>query len=1049
MPILRLPSRWVLLKTTLAFSKIHWPRTLLLIFGIALGVAAVIAIDIAKSSVGNSFSLSTNLLTGKATHRIVGSDFRIDQQIFVDLKMKLGIESAAPVISEYVKVAAFDEKEMQLIGIDPFSEAAFRNFSTQSTRTLPILEPLSVMISEAMATRFGVGPGGHRTHTIDLSFGKETQSVTVAGFLSSSEPWLNQAYDGIILCDISTAQEILKMGSEITHIDLILGKSGHNAEGHRTKNHESEEIHGEKDHGVKGQDEKEVRDHQDESAADRGEGNGSEVERQAAAIRAMLPEGATLIRTAQRNATIRSLSRSFETSLSAFSMLSLFMAMFLIYNTVSFSVAQRRRLIGILRSLGATRQGIFNMILMEILCYALVGAFLGMGLGILLGKGAVQAVCQTVSGIYFPLTVSQTHVTLSVLIKGMMAGTLSAVAASLLPALEATRFPPVTLAVRSDSEARMRRRVPLLAVMGGALLGLAFIIFITPHTGAGIDFVALFMTFTGAAFLVPYLTIASIHGLNAPLKYLHARQKSKRFQDGKKEDRKTVAQSEEPSSKGVPIIGIHNNGHVRPPDTAKHERIQTTDPEFFQINPHGLPPTTNNESLDMSLAINSFQINAHGLPPTTNNESLDMPLAINSFQIKLKNGLFQRLRPTVLTVMALNNIVRGLSRTTILIASLMVVISVYIGIGTMTASFRQSVVTWVDDNIGGDIHIRSADHRLLSLDPRFVRQVLALPEVARASTYSVHRVFSNQSGEVHVFSYKTDHSKKEWVWTTDHHDTRFNHDGWIYISEIFAQNHGISGARGGDVLLLTQHGEQVFHVAGIFRDFFMGGGRIIVNRKVMKKFWGFSGITSIQLFLAPDVINSSVVDPRGEDGIGRTMLKIRDLMENRRQKALKNMDSAIPPPIEMRRGDTIKEGVLSVFDQTFMITIAMQLLTAIVALTGIVNSVMALLLERVREIGILRACGAEVRQVTGLLLVECGVCGWLAGLFAVPLGGFISWVLIDVINRRSFGWTYDLVFQMDIFIQAVGFALIAALVAAAIPARQMGKRNIAASLRME
>ena len=963
MPILRLPSRWVLLKTTLAFSKIHWPRTLLLIFGIALGVAAVIAIDIAKSSVGNSFSLSTNLLTGKATHRIVGSDFRIDQQIFVDLKMKLGIESAAPVISEYVKVAAFDEKEMQLIGIDPFSEAAFRNFSTQSTRTLPILEPLSVMISEAMATRFGVVPGNRATHTIDLSFGKETQSVTVAGFLSSSEPWLNQAYDGIILCDISTAQEILKMGSEITHIDLILGKSGHNAEGHRTKNHESEEIHGEKDHGVKGQDEKEVRDHQDESAADGAGGSGSEVERQAATIRAMLPEGATLIRTAQRNATIRSLSRSFETSLSAFSMLSLFMAMFLIYNTVSFSVAQRRRLIGILRSLGATRQGIFNMILMEILCYALVGAFLGMGLGILLGKGAVQAVCQTVSGIYFPLTVSQTHVTLSVLIKGMMAGTLSAVAASLLPALEATRFPPVTLAVRSDSEARMRRRVPLLAVMGGALLGLAFIIFITPHTGAGIDFVALFMTFTGAAFLVPYLTIASIHGLNAPLKYLHARQKSK-------------------SS-----------------DTAKHERTQTTGPEFFYT--------------------------------------------------KLKNGLLRRLRPTVLILMALNNIVRGLSRTTILIASLMVVISVYIGIGTMTASFRQSVVTWVDDNIGGDIHIRSADHRLLSLDPRFVRQVLALPEVARASTYSVHRIFSNQSGEVHVFSYKTDHSKKEWVWTTDHHDIRFNNDGWIYISEIFAQNHGISGARGGDVLLLTQHGEQVFHVAGIFRDFFMGGGRIIVNRKVMKKFWGFSGITSIQLFLAPDVINSSVVDPRGEDGIGRTMLKIRDLMENRRQKALKNMDSAIPPPIEMRRGDTIKEGVLSVFDQTFMITIAMQFLTAIVALTGIVNSVMALLLERVREIGILRACGAEVRQVTGLLLVECGVCGWLAGLFAVPLGGFISWVLIDVINRRSFGWTYDLVFQMDIFIQAVGFALIAALVGAAIPARQMGKRNIAASLRME
>ena len=103
----------------------------------------------------------------------------------------------------------------------------------------------------------------------------------------------------------------------------------------------------ERGHGVRDQEKKELHDHQDESAADGGEGNGSEVERQAAAIRAMLPEGATLIRTAQRNATIRSFITLIETSLSAFSMLSLFMAMFLIYNTVSFSVAQRRRLIGI------------------------------------------------------------------------------------------------------------------------------------------------------------------------------------------------------------------------------------------------------------------------------------------------------------------------------------------------------------------------------------------------------------------------------------------------------------------------------------------------------------------------------------------------------------------------------------------------------------------------------------------------------------------------------------------------------------------------------
>lgn len=957
MPISLLPSSWILLKTTLAFSQKHWPRTLLLIFGIALGVSAVIAIDIAKSSVGKSFTISTDLLTGKATHRIVGSDFRIDQEVFVDLKMKLGIDACTPVISDFVTVAAFGDKEMQLIGIDPFAESAFREFSTQNSRSLPILDPFTVMISKEMADRFGI----EKADRIVLSFGKETMPATVAGFLTSSEPWLDQAYNGIILSDIATAQELLRMGSDITHIDLIL--SGEDVE-------------------ESGNDGKRATSAEQNKSIDPQEGtpqmigsmavqNGA-VERQEETIRALLPPGATLIRTAHQNSTIRSLSTSFETSLSAFSMLSLFMAMFLIYNTVSFSVAQRRRLVGILRSLGATRQNIFNMILLEIACYALIGAVLGMGLGVILGKGAVQAVCQTVSGMYFPLIVSQTHVTLSVLIKGGLAGIVAAVAASLFPALEATRFPPVTLAVRSDTEERIRKRVPMLALIGGALFILAVIIFLVPHGGPGIDFIALFMTFTGAAFMVPQLTLLSIHGVMVLIKW----------------------------------------GHVRTRERGTYQ--------------------------------GQGMLSVFG---------------------KIRSRMIRRLRPSVLTVMALNNIVRGLSRTTILIASLTVVISVYIGIGTMTASFRQSVVTWVDDNIGGDIHIRSADRRVPSLDPMFVKQVLDLPEVVKATTYSMHRIFSDRSGEVHLFSYKTDYSKREWVWTAEDHEKHFKAGG-IYVSEIFAQRHEISHETGSQAMLSTNKGEQAFPVVGIFRDFFMGGGRIIVSRETMKSYWGFDDITSMQLFLTPEALSMGPFVYKGDnekengeanevtqkDGIDRTMYRVRALMGEMKSMASSKQASTRTltlSPIEMRRGDTIKEGVLAVFDQTFMITTALQLLTAIVALTGIVNSVMALLLERVREIGILRACGAEVRQVIKLLLMECGVCGFLSGLFAIPLGGFISWVLIDVINRRSFGWSYDLVFQGDMGMKALFWAVIAALIAAAIPAGRMGRRNIAAALRME
>lgn len=95
-----------------------------------------------------------------------------------------------------------------------------------------------------------------------------------------------------------------------------------------------------------------------------------------------------------------------------------------------------------------------------------------------------------------------------------------------------------------------------------------------------------------------------------------------------------------------------------------------------------------------------------------------------------------------------------------------------------------------------------------------------------------------------------------------------------------------------------------------------------------------------------------------------------------------------PDLLRIRSGPEIKRRVLAVFDNTFLITTALQFLTAIVALTGIVNSVMALVLERAREIGVLRACGAEAGHIRIMVLWECGLSGFLAGICALPWGCF-------------------------------------------------------------
>lgn len=393
----------------------------------------------------------------------------------------------------------------------------------------------------------------------------------------------------------------------------------------------------------------------------------------------------------------------------------------------------------------------------------------------------------------------------------------------------------------------------------------------------------------------------------------------------------------------------------------------------------------------------------------------------------------------VIARMGVRNLSRSLSRTSVLIACFMVVISVYIGIDTMTASFRASIGQWVDGHIGGDIHLSSLDDLNPALSIKLLRKIEAMKEVAMVSSYNIHKTYSSKSGEVHIFSYIKDGSKKRWTWLDlaagTGNNQRMSHlleDGWILISEILARRHNLSvkSMENAQVVLETIQGPITFRVAGIFQDFFMGGGRAVVSRKTMKQYWDRDEITAMQVFLSATAKTDRI------EAIAGMIPRIR---------------SATPAPnqLRIRSGPTIKKQILSIFDNTFLITTALQVLTALVALTGIVNSVMALILERSRELGILRACGAEPGHIRVMVLWECGLSGFFAGLLAIPIGIFLSWVLIDVVNFKAFGWTYQIEISWATLIIALAFSSLTAVVAGLVPGIQAGRIKVCDALRME
>ena len=110
---------------------------------------------------------------------------------------------------------------------------------------------------------------------------------------------------------------------------------------------------------------------------------------------------------------------------------------------------------------------------------------------------------------------------------------------------------------------------------------------------------------------------------------------------------------------------------------------------------------------------------------------------------------------------------------------------------------------------------------------------------------------------------------------------------------------------------------------------------------------------------------------------------------------------------------------------------------------------MALQLERARELAVLRATGLTPRQLWGLVSLQTGLLGLLAGLFSLPLGVALAYVLVHVINQRSFGWTLQLIVSGDVLTQAMVLALAAAALAGLYPSWKMSRANPALALREE
>jgi putative ABC transport system permease protein len=391
-------------------------------------------------------------------------------------------------------------------------------------------------------------------------------------------------------------------------------------------------------------------------------------------------------------------------------------------------------------------------------------------------------------------------------------------------------------------------------------------------------------------------------------------------------------------------------------------------------------------------------------------------------------------RSGVVERMAPRTIVRSLSRMAVAVAALMVAVSVIIGVGVMIGSFRQTVELWLDDVLQADIFISppalTGSAAQTALDPNLLPQILALPGVASAATTRQVEVSAQVDAagdalQLRLVALSQDLAGADRRYRAALGDWQSTwqavEEGSILINEPMANRLGLGV--GDSLLIQTDRGPRPFPIAGVTVDFDVRNVAFLTDA-IYREYWDDTGVTAIALFVQPGVDVDETVNLIRSEFAGQEELLVRS-----------------------NRGT--RENAMEVFDRTFSITVALQLLATIVAFIGILSTLMSLQLERMREIGVLRSTGMTRRQLWKLSLLETGLVGSTAGLLAMPTGFVLAIVLIYIINLRSFGWTLEMKLEPMEFVQAFLVALVAALLAGLYPAWKMGQTQPAEALRSE
>jgi putative ABC transport system permease protein len=458
---------------TWPYVRKHLLRSILTTAGIVLGVALLVGMRTADQSVLRSLTSTVDRIAGKAQLEVYSGDTGFPEEVLERVESVPEVRAAAPVIEAAVDTGLPGQGKLLILAVDMTGDRSLRDYDFENGDENVIDDPLvflaqpdSLIITLDFAQRNGLATGAR----IALDTMEGRKQFTIRGILKAGG--MAAAFGGNLgIMDIYAAEKVFGRGRRFDRIDIGLR-------------------------------------------------DGVSLEQGEASLRRALGAGLTVEPPATRGRQFEALLGIYSLAVNVSSLFAIFVGMFIIYNSFSIAVTQRRGEIGILRALGATRGQIRTLFLAESAVAGIFGSALGVAVGLAFARSLTSATGQMLEAM-FGVTGNPQGVTLDsgFLILAFLLGVLTSMLAAFVPARNAARVEPVQALqkgkyqVLSAGESRARR-VAALAAAVGALLCLAL------SQYRPLFYLGYILILLAGLLLTPFLSLELAKLLRVPLKWL-------------------------------------------------------------------------------------------------------------------------------------------------------------------------------------------------------------------------------------------------------------------------------------------------------------------------------------------------------------------------------------------------------------------------------------------------------------------------------------------------------------------------------------------------